>query len=124
MWRGLVLKSSDPLPALVADLVGAFQPRRLPGFPRNERGQLGRSTAATSARPPASPVDGALSLPLSEDATLVIRGDDLRAEDREVVHGFANQIAVAFAGRRLQAEAASATALAKANELRTALLAP
>src|SRR4029077_1501040 len=51
------------------------------------------------------------------------RGGELRAEDREVLHAFANQLAVAFAGRRLQAEAASANALAKANELRTALLA-
>jgi two-component system sensor histidine kinase KdpD len=53
----------------------------------------------------------------------VLRGADLRAEDREVLHAFATQLAVALGSRRLQAEASSATALAKTNDLRTALLA-
>ena len=40
-----------------------------------------------------------------------------------MLNAFATQLAVALEGRRLQAEAAKPPALAKANELRTALLA-
>jgi two-component system sensor histidine kinase KdpD len=47
----------------------------------------------------------------------------VRAEEQEVLAGFASQLALARQGRRLAVEAAGASALAKANELRTALLA-
>ena len=119
---GTVLEESDPLPDLAAELVDAFRLQGASVLSANEDGSW-QTVASAGSAPPSSPEQGSLALPLGEDATLVLRGGELRAEDREVLHAFANQLAVAFAGRRLQAEAASATALAKANELRTALLA-
>jgi two-component system sensor histidine kinase KdpD len=68
-------------------------------------------------------VEGALVLSLPQQAQLVLRGADLRSDDRETLNGFATQLGVALEGRRLQAEAANAAALARTNELRTALLA-
>ncbi|MBW8826416.1 MAG: sensor histidine kinase KdpD [Acidobacteria bacterium] len=44
-------------------------------------------------------------------------------EDRELLAAYATQLSVALVSRRLRTEAASAEALAKTNELRTALLA-
>ena len=119
---GTVLEKADPLPDLTAELVNAF---RLEGASVLLLGEDGKWHTMTAAgpNPPRTPDDSSLSLPLSDDASLVLRGGELRAEDREVLHAFANQLAIALAGRRLQAEAATASALAKANELRTALLA-
>ena len=119
---GMVLKEADPLPALVADLVGTFRLDGAAVLVASKDGWV--VEAAAGARPPASPVDGALSVPLSgrRDARHP-GGDDLRAEDRQVFDAFATQLGVALESRRLQAEAANAETLAKANELRTALLA-
>ncbi|MBV8386316.1 MAG: sensor histidine kinase KdpD [Acidimicrobiia bacterium] len=119
---GTVLEKADPLPDLAAELVSAFG---LDGASVLLRGDGGtwHSMAAAGHEPPRSPEEGSLTLGLSDDASLVLKGGELRAEDREVLHAFANQLAIALAGRRLQAEAATAAALAKANELRTALLA-
>jgi two-component system, OmpR family, sensor histidine kinase KdpD len=119
---GTVLESADPLPDLAAELVGAFRLDGASVLAHNEDGTW-HTVAAAGPLPPRAPEEASLTLPLSEGASLVLRGGELRAEDREVLHAFANQLAVALAGRRLQAEAASAAALAKANELRTALLA-
>jgi two-component system sensor histidine kinase KdpD len=119
---GTVLEEGDPLPDLAAELVSAFRLEGASVLSRNEDATW-HTVASAGPRPPHTPEDGSLALPLSGEATLILRGGELRAEDREVLHAFANQLAVALAGRRLQAEAASAAALAKANELRTALLA-
>src|SRR5947209_4020852 len=119
---GTVLEEADPLPHLAAELVTAFG---LDGAAVLLRGEDANwhTMAAAGPSPPKTLDDSSLTLPLSDDASLVLRGGDLRAEDREVLHAFANQLAIALAGRRLQAEANTASALAKANELRTALLA-
>ena len=116
----VVLRASDPLPELVTDLVTTFH---------LEGGAVLRPTkegwsieAAAGLHPPASPVDGSISMALPGEAMLVLRGASLRAEDRQVFDAFATQLGVALESRRLQAEAAGAAALAKANELRTALL--
>jgi two-component system, OmpR family, sensor histidine kinase KdpD len=119
---GTVLEEGDPLPDLAAELVSAFRLDGASVLSRDEEATW-HTVASAGPRPPHTPEDGSLALPLTGEATLVLRGGELRAEDREVLHAFANQLAVALAGRRLQAEAASAAALAKANELRTALLA-
>jgi two-component system sensor histidine kinase KdpD len=119
---GTVLEKADPLPDLTAELVGAFRLDGASVLAQNEDGTWD-TVASAGQLPPRVPDDGSLTLTLSEGASLVLRGGELRAEDREVLRAFANQLAVALAGRRLQAEAATATALAKANELRTALLA-
>ena len=117
----VVLKARDPLPELVNDLVTTF---RLEGGAVLHPSKEGwRVEAAAGVNPPASPVDGTVTMPLSGEAMLVLRGSKLRAEDRQVFDAFATQLGVALESRRLQVEAAGATALAKANELRTALLA-
>jgi two-component system sensor histidine kinase KdpD len=117
----VVLRASDPLPELVADLVSTFH---LDGGAVLIPSKGGwHVDACAGARPPSSPVDGDIALPLPGDATLVLTGAALHAEDREVFDAFATQLGVAIESRRLQAEAANAAALAQANELRTALLA-
>jgi two-component system sensor histidine kinase KdpD len=117
----VVLRASDPLPELVTDLVTTF---RLEGgavlHPSKEGWKV---VAAAGSHPPASPVDGTVTISLPGDAMLVLRGSDLRAEDRQVFDAFATQLGVALESRRLQAEAAGAATLAQGNELRTALLA-
>jgi two-component system sensor histidine kinase KdpD len=118
---GTVLEKADPLPDLAEELVISFRLEGASVLSLDEDGW--QMVASAGDRPPRTPDEGSLTLPLSDEASLVLRGGELRAEDREVLHAFANQLAVALAGRRLQAEAATATALAKANELRTALLA-
>jgi two-component system sensor histidine kinase KdpD len=117
----VVLRATDPLPELVADLVTTF---RLDGGAVLTPSKGGwHVDAAAGTHPPTSPVDGNIALALPGDATLVLRGSELRAEDREVFDAFATQLGVAIESRRFQVEAAGAAALAKANELRTALLA-
>jgi two-component system sensor histidine kinase KdpD len=64
-----------------------------------------------------------VALPLSDRATLALRGPQLSAEDREILAGFAAQLAVALDSQRLHAEAEEADTLSRANELLSALLA-
>ena len=118
---GTVLRERNPLPQLVNDLAGTF---RLDGVSVLRVTKSGwAADVEAGPHPPASPAEGSLALPLSDDATLVVSGPDLRAEDRQLLNAFATQLGIALANRRLQAEAANAEALTKANELRTALLA-
>ncbi len=56
------------------------------------------------------------------DTVVAIAGATLSGEDRRVLGAFTAQLAVALRGRALQADAAAATALSQANDLRTALL--
>jgi two-component system sensor histidine kinase KdpD len=62
-------------------------------------------------------------LPLTEREVLALRGPTLSAEDREILTGFAAQLATALESDRLHAEAAGVDTLARANQLRSALLA-
>ncbi len=117
----VVLRASDPLPELVTDLVATFHLEGGAVLHPSKEGW--RAEAAAGSHPPVSPVDGTVTMSLPGDAMLVLRGSGLRAEDRQVFDAFATQLGVALESRRLQAEAAGAAALAKANELRTALLA-
>jgi two-component system sensor histidine kinase KdpD len=54
---------------------------------------------------------------------LVLSGEALNDDDREVLRAFASQVVIAVQQRELRADAARAAGLAEANELRTALLA-
>src|SRR4030095_12942297 len=51
-----------------------------------------------------------------------IRGSDLAAEDQRILTAFVAQLAAAIDRRQMSAQAAQGTALAEANELRSALL--
>ena len=117
---GIVLRDTDPLPALVDDLVASFGLDGAAVFVPEYNGW--RAEVAIGSAP-SSPADAEVALPLPGSATLALRGHNLQAADREVLAAFATQLAVAMEARRLQAKAANAAALAKANELRTALLA-
>jgi two-component system, OmpR family, sensor histidine kinase KdpD len=117
----VVLRANDPLPELVSDLVTTFHLEGGAVLHPSKEGW--RIEAAAGVRPPTSPVDGNVTMSLPGEAMLVLRGSGLRAEDRQVFDAFATQLGVALESRRLQAEAAGAAALTKANELRTGLLA-
>ena len=117
-----VLRETDPLPHLLDDLVATFRQDGASVIRVDANGDIAVEARA-GVGAPLLPSEGTALLPLGSDTDLVLRGPDLRAEDREVLHAFATQLAVALSSRRLQAEAAGATALAKTNELRTALLA-
>ncbi|MDQ6840229.1 MAG: DUF4118 domain-containing protein, partial [Actinomycetota bacterium] len=117
----LVLSEEHPVPALVDELVASFALEGAAVLVPAKQGWSAEVSAGV--RPPSSPVDGTLVLPLPAAAQLVLRGPDLRAEDRRMLNGFTTQLAVALEARRLQREAAGAMSLAKANELRSALLA-
>ena len=116
-----VLRDPDPLPTLLEDLVATFGLEGVAVLGATKGGWT--TEASAGARPPSSPVDGAIALPLPGDVSLVVRGPHLRAEDDRVLSAFATQLGVALESRRLQAEAANTEALAKTNELRAALLA-
>ncbi|MDQ6797119.1 MAG: DUF4118 domain-containing protein [Actinomycetota bacterium] len=117
----LVLAEGDPIPTLVDELVTSFALEGAAVLVPAKKGWVAEISAGS--RPPTSPVDGTLVLTLPAEAQLVLRGPDLRAEDQRLLNAFAAQLATALRARRLQREAAGAAALAKANELRSALLA-
>ncbi len=61
---------------------------------------------------------------LTEDGSsvLVVRAGKLSADDQRVLRTFPDSLELALQSRRLQAEAATASQLADADQLRTALL--
>jgi two-component system sensor histidine kinase KdpD len=118
---GSLIGEGDPLPELVTQLQRTFGLDGVAVLRRHD----GRWTTEVSAGqpPPARPEDAPLALPISDDAVLVLVGEQFAAADRELLDAFAAQLTVALDSQRLQAEAAQADVLARANELRTALLA-
>jgi two-component system sensor histidine kinase KdpD len=118
---GTVLQDPEPLPKLAQELVESFQLEGVAIF--SDAGDHWQVEAAAGRNPPSDPSSAEESFAFADGSVLAWSGTELRARDREVLSGFATQLALALQGRRLQAEAANATALAKANELRTALLA-
>jgi two-component system sensor histidine kinase KdpD len=118
---GTVLQDPEPLPKLARELATSFQLDGLGIFSPVADGW--HREAAAGPTPPASPDEARETFALPDGSLLAWTGSDLHAHDRELLSAFATQLALALHGRRLQAEAANATALAKANELRTALLA-
>ncbi len=78
--------------------------------------------ASTGEGQTSEPDATALILPLTDREFLVLRGPTLTAEDREILSAFAAQLAAMLESARLHAEAAEADSLARANQLRSALL--
>ena len=78
--------------------------------------------AGAGPRPPASPEEANLTLPLGDDVVLALVGDGLTGADRQVLNAFAAQLTAARDRARLSEAAAQTTELTQANELRTALL--
>ncbi|MGH7644686.1 MAG: DUF4118 domain-containing protein, partial [Gemmatimonadales bacterium] len=119
---GTLLDSPDPLPRLVHDLRAAFGLDAV-AILRAVGGDRWTVEASAGEPVPARPADGTDALELCPTITLVLAGPRTPADDRRVLAAFAAQLAVAVANRTLQAEAADATALARANRMRSALLA-
>ena len=118
---GALLDRPDPLPALVDEIVRTFPVRGAAVLRRV--GDDWSAEASAGQDPPSSPRDATLALPVDGDRVLALASVRMRADDREVLSTFAGQLAVAVVKRELHAQASEATALAKANEVRTALLA-
>ena len=124
---------AEALARVAGGLVG--EPNSLDGLLAHLRSTFGLDAAAVLRREadgwrvdsssgspiPTSP-DGYEKLDLVDDAQLVLVGPGLPAEDRRVLQVFVAQLNAALAHRSLAAQAASASALAEADFLRTAIL--
>ncbi|MHB1445509.1 MAG: ATP-binding protein [Acidimicrobiales bacterium] len=115
-----LLRSADPLPELTANLVATFDLAGAAVLVHQDDSWVAQAVAGVA--PPTQPSRDRLSIPLGDDALLVIEGA-LSGRDREVLDAFAAQLGVALEARRLQAGAAAADTLARSDELRSALLA-
>ncbi len=116
-----LLELPDPLPALVEEIYSTFLVNGVTVLHASEHGWV--PEVASGPHPPSSPQEATLTLPVGPARLLALAAGQLRAEDSEALNIFVTQIAVAVANRQLQEQAGEAAALAKANEVRTALLA-
>ncbi len=132
----MVAPEGNPLPSLLEELKTAFRldaaavlrsdvNRQPPGStPGAEVAVRNWSVVASAGlQPPGNPTEATVVLPLTGWELLALKGPDLTAEDREILSAFAAQVATVLESARLHAEAAEADALARANQLRSALLA-
>jgi two-component system sensor histidine kinase KdpD len=133
----MIAPEGNPLPALLGELMVAFRldgatvlrsdadrPDAVgtPGSPESSA-RSWSTVASAGLHPPRSPDEATVVLPLTNWETLALRGPGLTAEDREILAAFAAQLATVLERARLHAEAAEADSLARANQLRSALLA-
>ena len=125
----MVSPEGNPLPSLLEELVAAFHQesaailRKPPEDPSGTQPDTWTTVASAGSSPPRTPSAGSLTIPLTGPEVLVLDGPGLTAEDRDVLAAFAAQLATALESDRLHAEAAEADSVARANQLRSALLA-
>ncbi len=132
----LVSPDADLLPELLDELLVAFRleaasvlrPAGGTGGTGGTEGAGDRASAwtvlvAAGLQPPRTPAESTVAIPLTGADQLALRGPDLTITERDILTGFAAQLATALERERLNAEAAQAEALAGADELRSALLA-
>ncbi len=133
----MVTPGGNPLPALLQELMVAFRldaaavlrsdPDRAPAGTRSARPESAArpwtSVATAGQEPPTAPDQATLVLPLTDRELLVLKGPALTAENREILSAFAAQLATVLESDRLHTEAAESNSLARANQLRSALLA-
>jgi two-component system sensor histidine kinase KdpD len=118
---GSMLGESDPLGRLMTELQTSFGVTACAILRRE--GASWRVESSAGSPIPGRPEDGQMSVPLDEDETLVLVGPGLDEQDLSLLRAFTAQLSLALESRQLRAEAALASGLAEANELRTALLA-
>jgi two-component system sensor histidine kinase KdpD len=129
----MVSPEGNPLPSLLDELVSAFHQQsaailrsttetgaRMPAAGRDATAWTTVASSGTSA--PLTPDSGSLSLPLTGLDVVVLKGPGLTAEERDILAAFAAQLSTALESDRLHAEAADADSLARADQLRSALL--
>ena len=119
---GTLVTTDDPLPQLVAQLHAAFTADAVAVMRELPAGTW-EIEAVAGAPVPSGPEDGDFSVPIGPSEALVVTGQAISEEDKEVLRSFAAQVQVAVERRRLRADVEAAAGLAEANELRTALLA-
>jgi len=122
----LVSPEGNPLPGLLDELVVAFRltAAAVLHSEASSDNHVHWETVASAGDPsPASPAEGSFALPLTDAEVLVLQGPGLTAEDRDILAAFAAQLSTALERARLHAGAAEADSLARANQLRSALLA-
>ena len=120
---GALVGEQEPLPNLLAQLRSTFSLDAAAILVREDHdgGPTWRVDAAVGAPVPARPDDGE-TIAVDSTTSLVLVGATLVADDRRLLSAFAAQFGAALAGRALQAEAAQATLLTQANNLRAAML--
>ena len=110
---------ADPLPILMSHLRRSFGLAGASLLRRTNGSWVVEAADGASVDTP----DGADEVhALGGELVLALSGGDLAAEDRRVLNAFAANLSAALDRRRLHVQAAEATALAEANELRSALL--
>jgi two-component system sensor histidine kinase KdpD len=125
---GTLAASDDPLPQLVGQLQVAFEADGVAVLGNGSADEEGSDDAwevlaSAGDSVPLHPDDSDVVIALHGAELLVLRGEHLGPDDREVLRAFAGQVALAVQQRELKADADRAVGLAEANELRTALLA-
>jgi two-component system sensor histidine kinase KdpD len=116
---GLLVRVDDPLPDLLGVLVSTFDLEGVAVVRGTPSGWVVEAAAG-----PAPPADDATdTLVVGEAARLLVAGARLGPDDRRVIGAFATHLAVALESRRLRAEATQAAAVARAGEVRDAILA-
>jgi two-component system sensor histidine kinase KdpD len=118
---GSLIGEPDPLGVLMTSLRESFGISACAVLRREGPGWRVETSAGGPV--PERPEDGALSVMLDEDEVLVLAGSGLSPDDLVLLRAFTGQLALALESTQLRAEAALASGLAEANELRTALLA-
>ncbi|HYB24097.1 MAG TPA: ATP-binding protein [Solirubrobacteraceae bacterium] len=113
--------SAQRLPTLVAELRGTFA-LDMAAVLVPEEGSW-RALAVSGGPVPDEPQQAPFSAQLDERAVLVFAGEALSAEDSRLLQAFVAQLRQAQEEMALARQAATASALAEANSLRTALLA-
>jgi two-component system sensor histidine kinase KdpD len=115
-----VVIDGDPLPGLLEHLRSVFGLQAAALLTRAPDGW--RTEAAAGEDAPTEPDAGDLVRAVGGDAVLVGRGGRLTADDHRVLGAFAARLGASLEHLRLRREADQARALARADELRTALL--
>ncbi len=114
------LTQEDMLPRLVEQVRTTFGAQGV-AVVRDHDGEA-IVEAASGEVVPVDPRAADVAEPLGPERILIVHGARLTADDVRLLHALAAQAALALEARRLQHEAARATELAQANDLRTGLL--
>ncbi len=118
---GALLSEGDPLPEIMRQLLATFGLQSAAVL-RPAPNKAWSVVAHAGTPGPTHPHEATATADLPDDDVFAYVGPSLTADERRVLNAFVSQLAVALASRELRAEAASATTLAEADALRTALL--
>jgi len=114
------LAEPEVLPQLVSHLRDTFGMQAVALLRRDDPGWYVEADAGADV--PTAPEVADVVKEIGNDLVLVMRGPPLVGDDLRVLNALAGQLATAVETRRLHGEAARATSLAQANDLRAALL--